>query len=92
MLGLGAFAKKLFGSANDRYLSGLRPKVDAINALESDMAALSDTALKAKTDDFRKRLDEGAKLDDLEGWQAVSLRGPVHVLCMYSFAMLRRAA
>ncbi|RMB01518.1 preprotein translocase subunit SecA [Eilatimonas milleporae] len=77
MLGLGAFAKKLFGSANDRYLSGLRPKVDAINALESDMAALSDTALKAKTDDFRKRLDEGAKLDDL---------------LIESFAVVREAA
>ncbi len=65
MLGLGSLTKKIFGSANDRYLAKLAPKVTAINALESEMEALSDDALKAKTQEFRNRLDEGTKLDDL---------------------------
>jgi preprotein translocase subunit SecA len=65
MLGLGKLANKLFGSANDRYLSKLQPKVDAINALEADMEKLSDADLKAKTQEFRERLEAGTKLDDL---------------------------
>lgn len=65
MLGLGSIAKKLFGSANDRYLAKLSPRIAAINALESEMEALSDEALKGKTAEFRGRLDEGEKLDNL---------------------------
>ncbi len=65
MLGLGSLAKKIFGSANDRYLAKLEPRIAAINALESEMEALSDDALKGKTLEFRTRLDEGTKLDDL---------------------------
>ena len=41
MLGLGSLAKKLFGSANDRYLAKLEPRIAAINALESEMEALA---------------------------------------------------
>lgn len=65
MLGLGSLAKKIFGSANDRYLSKLAPRVAAINALEPEMEALSDDALRAKTDEFRNRLSEGETLDNL---------------------------
>ncbi|WP_417462156.1 preprotein translocase subunit SecA [Kordiimonas sp.] len=65
MLGLSTLTKKIFGSANDRYLSKLKPKVEAINALESEMEALSDDALKAKTPEFRERLEAGATTDDL---------------------------
>lgn len=65
MLGLGSLAKKIFGSANDRYLSKLAPRVAAINALEPEMEALSDDALRAKTDEFRNRLTEGESLDNL---------------------------
>ncbi len=65
MLGLGSLAKKVFGSANDRYLAKLTPRVAAINALEPEMEALSDEALKAKTDEFRARLADGEKLDNL---------------------------
>lgn len=65
MLGLGSLAKKIFGSANDRYLSKLAPRVAAINALEPEMEALSDDALRAKTDEFRNRLSEGESLDNL---------------------------
>ena len=60
-----ALAKKLFGSANDRYLSGLHKDVAAINALEPELEKLSDADLKARTDAFRKRLAAGETLDDL---------------------------
>ncbi|WP_262693070.1 preprotein translocase subunit SecA [Kordiimonas aquimaris] len=65
MLGLSTLAKKIFGSANDRYLAKLEPKIAAINALEPEYQALSDEALTAKTVEFRGRLDNGEKLDDL---------------------------
>jgi len=58
-------ASKLFGSANEREVKTFKPRVDAINALEPEMAALSDDALRSKTDEFRKQLAEGTKLDDL---------------------------
>ena len=58
-------AKKVFGSANERQVKALMPKVEAINALEDEISALSDKDLKAKTDEFRKQLADGAKLDDL---------------------------
>ncbi|WP_407049576.1 preprotein translocase subunit SecA [Methyloraptor flagellatus] len=65
MLGLGNFAKKLFGSSNDRKVKAYRPRVAAINALEPELAALSDEALKARTAAFREQLANGATLDDL---------------------------
>ena len=58
-------ASKLFGSSNDREIKKFQPKVEAINALEPEMEALSDSALKAKTDEFRKMLEEGKTVDDL---------------------------
>jgi preprotein translocase subunit SecA len=62
---LGALARKFFGSANDRRIKGYQSRVDAINALEPEIAALSDEALKARTAEFRKQLAEGKTLDDL---------------------------
>ena len=57
--------KKLFGSRNDRLLKQYRSQVARINALEPQMAALSDEELRGKTDEFRKRIGEGASLDSL---------------------------
>ena len=62
---IGAVARKLFGSANERRIRNYRPRVDAINALEAEVAALSDEALKARSDDFKKQIAEGVPLDDL---------------------------
>jgi preprotein translocase subunit SecA len=62
---IGAVARKLFGSANDRRIRSYRPRVDAINALEGELAKLSDEALRARTDEFKKQLAEGASLDDI---------------------------
>ncbi len=58
-------AKRLFGSANDRYVKTLQGTVDAINAAEPAVEALSDDELKARTDWLRGRLDAGESLDDL---------------------------
>ena len=65
MVSFGAFARKIFGSSNDRRIKGFRPRVEAINALEKELEALSDEALRARTDAFRKELAEGKSLDDL---------------------------
>jgi preprotein translocase subunit SecA len=62
---LGALARKFFGSANDRRIKAYQPRVDAINALEPEVAALSDEALKARTAEFRKELADGKTLDDI---------------------------
>ncbi|HET8749639.1 MAG TPA: preprotein translocase subunit SecA, partial [Sphingomicrobium sp.] len=58
-------AKSIFGSANDRYVRGLGKYVDAVNALEPSMQALSDDELKRQTELFRERLANGEKLDNL---------------------------
>lgn len=65
MLGFSTLAKKIFGSANDRYLAKLEPNVVAINALEPELKKLSDADLRAKTDEFKGRLESGEKLDSL---------------------------
>jgi preprotein translocase subunit SecA len=58
-------AKSIFGSSNDRYVRGLGKYVDAVNALEPSIQALSDDELKRQTELFRERLANGEKLDDL---------------------------
>jgi preprotein translocase subunit SecA len=57
--------KKIYGSRNDRTLKQLRRQVEQINQLEPQMQALSDEALRAKTDSFRERIQAGVKLDAL---------------------------
>src|ERR671921_716732 len=62
---IGALAKKIFGSANDRRLKAYRPNVAAINALEPELERLSDTDLRARTDALRAELAAGKTLDDI---------------------------
>ncbi|MDE2473130.1 MAG: preprotein translocase subunit SecA, partial [Bradyrhizobium sp.] len=62
---IGALARKFFGSANDRRVKGYQARVNAINALEPQIAALSDEALKARTAEFRQQLADGKTLDDI---------------------------
>lgn len=57
--------RKVFGSRNDRLLKKLRKNVDAINALEAEFEKLSDEALKAKTDEFKARIEKGETLDSI---------------------------
>ncbi len=65
MVSLAGFARKIFGSANDRRVKSERPRVAQINALEPQMQALTDEQLRAKTDELRKRHADGTSLDDL---------------------------
>src|ERR1700710_1653184 len=62
---IGALARKFFGSPNARRVKGYQPRVDAINALEPEIAALSDEALQARTIEFRQQLADGKTLDDI---------------------------
>ncbi len=62
---LGALARGLFGTANDRIVKGFDKPVAKINALEPELAKLSDEQLRAKTTEFRERLAKGETLDDL---------------------------
>ncbi|MCZ8325284.1 MAG: preprotein translocase subunit SecA [Sphingomonadaceae bacterium] len=62
---LGAIAKAIFGSSNDRYVKSLDKIVRQINAFEPTLAALTDEELTAQTDKFRRQLAEGKTLDDL---------------------------
>ncbi|MGF1660748.1 MAG: DEAD/DEAH box helicase, partial [Rubrimonas sp.] len=62
---LGVIARKIFGTANDRKVRATRPTVQKIAALEPQMAALSDEALRGLTDAYRARLAQGETLDDL---------------------------
>jgi len=61
---MGLF-QKIFGSKNQRELKKLQPNVVRINALEPEMAKLSDAELRGKTAEFRRRLDKGETLDDI---------------------------
>ena len=62
---ISGLLKKIFGSRNDRLIKQYSSVVRRINALEGEVAALSDEALRAKTDEFRSRLAQGQTLDDL---------------------------
>ncbi|WP_072370429.1 preprotein translocase subunit SecA [Hyphomicrobium sp. NDB2Meth4] len=62
---IGGFAAKIFGSSNERRVKGYQSRVDAINALEDEIAQLSDDELRQRTVDFRRQIAEGASVDDL---------------------------
>ncbi len=57
--------KVIFGSRNQRLIKQYQKRVAQINALEPEMEKLSDEALRAKTEEYKKRHVEGASLDDL---------------------------
>jgi len=62
---LGALARRLFGSANDRYVKSLGPIVAAINEIEPQLAAMSDDELRERTALFKQQLADGVELDDI---------------------------
>ena len=57
--------QKIFGTSSEREVKKIRPLVDKIEALEPEIKALDDHALRAKTDEFKARLTQGETLDDL---------------------------
>ena len=64
-MALLGFAKKIFGSSNDRRIKPLWRRVESINALEDQIAGLSDEELKGRTESLRKRCQEDESLDSL---------------------------
>ena len=62
---IGVIARKLFGSSNERRIKGYLPRVAQINALEKELAGLSDEALRARTETFKRQVAEGTSLDDI---------------------------
>jgi len=62
---LATVAKRIFGSANDRYVAKLGKTVELINSFEPTISAKTDEELRSQTETFRQRLADGAKLDDL---------------------------
>ncbi|AWF82366.1 preprotein translocase subunit SecA [Microbulbifer sp. A4B17] len=74
---IGKLIKSVFGSKNDRELKRMRRVVEKINALEEDFQKLDDAGLRAKTDEFRQRLADGEKLDQIlpEAFAAVREAG-----------------
>jgi len=62
---IGNLVAKVFGTKHDREVKKLQPLVDRINSLESEIKALPDQQLKAKTPEFRERLERGESLDEL---------------------------
>ena len=57
--------KKVFGTSHEREIKRLRPRVARINALEDEWRKLTDAQLQGKTAEFRQKLDNGARLDDI---------------------------
>jgi preprotein translocase subunit SecA len=62
---IGAVARKLFGSANDRRVRSYQPRVAAINALEKELEKLTDEELRARTTALKKEVADGKSLDDV---------------------------
>ena len=82
------FLDKIFGSYSERELKKIYPIADAIEKLDKSYAALSDEELKAKTDEFRARLQNGETTDDIlpeafaaareAAWRVLGMK-PFHV-------------
>ena len=62
---LAVIFRSVFGTKHERDVKRMRPVVEAINAIEPDMEAVSDAALRDKTEQLRKRLTDGEELDTL---------------------------
>jgi preprotein translocase subunit SecA len=82
--------KKVFGSRNERLLKQYRRTVRTINALEPQVAALSDEQLRAKTGEFRERIAKAVAAAAAEG-QAAARRAVLDEILPEAFAVVREA-
>src|SRR3954471_14345798 len=57
--------KKILGTSHEREIKRLRPRVEQVNSFEAAISKLTDDELKAKTPEFKQKLDNGASLDDI---------------------------
>ncbi|MFO7866324.1 MAG: preprotein translocase subunit SecA [Candidatus Aminicenantes bacterium] len=62
---LNLFIRKIFGTKNERDLKKVRPYTAAINELEPRIRELDDQKLRAKTSEFKQKLEQGATVDDI---------------------------
>ncbi|PYX34517.1 MAG: preprotein translocase subunit SecA, partial [Acidobacteria bacterium] len=100
---INTLVAKVFGTKNEREVKRLLPQVEEINALEPAMKKLSDAELRAKTDEFRQRIQERmAKIADepdadldrvkaLEAERAAALKEVLDELLVEAFAVCREA-
>ncbi|MGH9548359.1 MAG: preprotein translocase subunit SecA, partial [Terriglobales bacterium] len=94
---------KVFGTKNERELKRLRPRVEAISALEPQMQQLSDDQLRAKTDEFRKRVQDRLatlpdepeadhdRLKQLEDERTKAINEVLDEILVEAFAVVREA-
>ncbi len=94
---------KVFGTKNERELKRLMPQVEAINALEPEMRKLSDEQLRAKTEEFRQRIQERLsrtadepdtdpdRLKELEDERRKALNEALDEILVEAFAVVREA-
>jgi len=94
---------KVFGTKNERELKRLMPQVEAINALEPEMRKLSDERLRAKTEEFRQRIQERLsrtadepdtdpdRLKELEDERRKALNEALDEILVEAFAVVREA-
>jgi preprotein translocase subunit SecA len=95
---------KVFGTKNERELKRLMPQVEAINALEQQMKRLSDEQLRAKTDEFRQRIQtrladladepnaDSDRLTQLEDERAARVKEALDEILVEAFAVVREAS
>jgi preprotein translocase subunit SecA len=94
---------KIFGTKNEREVKRVMPRVEAINALEPEMRKLSDEQLRAKTDEFRKRIQERLssiadepdadpdRLKELEDERREAVNQVLDEVLVEAFAVVREA-
>ncbi|MEN8255426.1 MAG: preprotein translocase subunit SecA [Verrucomicrobiota bacterium] len=75
------FLKKILGSKNERDLKKMQPLVARINEFDEEYKALSDEQLKVKTDEFRRRLQNGETLEDVECEAFAVVKNAARRLC-----------
>ena len=98
---INALIAKVFGTKNEREVKRLQPRVEAINALESAIAKLSDAELRAKTDEFRKRVQarlakiadereaDPDRVKEIEAERDLALKEILDELLVEAFAVAR---
>ena len=93
---IGNILSAVIGTHNDRELKRLRPRVEAINAFEPNLSALSDTQLRAKTDEFRERIRRDLNGRDLKALTRDERRkaesGVLEDILPEAFAVVREAS
>jgi preprotein translocase subunit SecA len=62
---IGSLIKKIVGSKNERELKRIRPLIEEINQLETNICSLSDDLLRKKTTEFKERMERGESLDEI---------------------------